>query len=740
MKVNTTGLSRGIFLAALLISPLIFFTNLTRNPYLIQERVLQVMFALSVFLLAVGLAGKREVRLPATFLDLPLLLFFGFCLLSLPVSIIRFPGYSSAIKGYSGRALLMFFFSGVLPFYFAAASDERMGKKIRAVVIAAATLASAYAVLQFLNLDFIWPEGIDPYGQRSISTLGNPNFLSSFLMVAVYWIIYRAAGEKKILGWVLLLTVNLAGLSIAMTRSAFLGLFSGIGFLVIYALIKKEALPRKVRSYILVSAAAAVLTGGVFAVSSRQFSQRVVSMFSTRQMGAALTQRQLIWESSLKMFRDTPLAGRGWGNFEIFYPFYQGRLVERPQYRDLRTHANNAHNFFLEILAQTGIAGTGLYLLFMIVFLKYAAALCRHATGGARTGALLLTVAAFSFWVDNLLNVSLFFPIPALVFWLNLGFLAGQGRRLASSPERVIRTGRLSRLLPAAAGALLIWVTLYNYRYFRSAVHYFSGFGYSRQGRLFDAEEELQKSRSYYPIVDSLYELGNVYARMSYDDPAYRRRAVSAYTEAIGANPGYDEIYFNRAVMLLQEEEPEEALRDLEKAFSINPVSPDILRMKGDTLGSLGKHGEAARLYARLLEFERSAGYLINYARHLELAGRVSEAAAAYISALEIYPEEAAAVSGALRTAAALREDREEEISGFLDSAADLQREGKTEEALSRVSDALELIPSDPELLLKAADLNLELGMKEEARRLYLAVTRLAPGNRRAEAGVKQLE
>ncbi|MEA3506971.1 MAG: hypothetical protein U9R36_05740, partial [Elusimicrobiota bacterium] len=73
MRSKLKKYSLNIFLAALFISPLIFFTDVTRNPYLIQERIYQVLVVLSLILIYLQAQDDKKIFFPATFLDKPLL-------------------------------------------------------------------------------------------------------------------------------------------------------------------------------------------------------------------------------------------------------------------------------------------------------------------------------------------------------------------------------------------------------------------------------------------------------------------------------------------------------------------------------------------------------------------------------------------------------------------------------------------------------------------------------------------
>ena len=69
----------------------------------------------------------------------------------------------------------------------------------------------------------------------------------------------------------------------------------------------------------------------------------------------AVVERLAHWQSALDMTADYPLTGVGFGNYEAAYPQYQ--LVNWP---DALGHA---HNYYLNLLAETGILGLGAYVM-----------------------------------------------------------------------------------------------------------------------------------------------------------------------------------------------------------------------------------------------------------------------------------------------------------------------------------------------------------------------------------------
>jgi len=86
---------------------------------------------------------------------------------------------------------------------------------------------------------------------------------------------------------------------------------------------------------------------------------------------------------------------------------------------------------------------------------------------------------------------------------------------------------------------------------------------------LVSASRALETAYAWHPLeVNNNYELGNVYARMGDRD-----KALAMYQRALDANAGYDEIYFNRATMLMQEGHNAEAIANYKMCLAINPLS-----------------------------------------------------------------------------------------------------------------------------------------------------------------------
>src|SRR5262249_20805572 len=153
------------------------------------------------------------------------------------------------------------------------------------------------------GLEWIWGRALNPYGSRPVSTFGNPNFLSSYLVVvipvAIADYVFKITGLARVPLFVVIVT-SVGGLLATLTRSSWLGLAAGIA---VTALVTAGAVTPeiwlKIRTAVWILLAVMIL--GVFAwpkSSSAAYSETVLGRLSEVkqiQQGTygAVTQRLL---------------------------------------------------------------------------------------------------------------------------------------------------------------------------------------------------------------------------------------------------------------------------------------------------------------------------------------------------------------------------------------------------------------------------------------------------------------
>lgn len=647
---------RVLLAACFFVCPLLFFTNLTRNPYVTQISLLNAA------LLAGGALLLLEGGLPRTPLNAPLSGWVGACAVSWAAAyVLHAPFFRPSMAAEGGRAFLFLLGNCLCPFFLAAAfcGDAReadvepgpwavfaavwgglwlMFPSLRAAVapgvtalgpllwdgyggllwiggfaaalwlcrrgrwgdflhlgLTAAFLASAYGVMQYFNREIIWSTALNPYGGRAVSTFGNPNFMSSYnvilLPVATAYF-SRAKGAPRWIYAALALVLE-AALLCSLTRSSWIGATAALTALLLAPEFRARAAQDPRPHGLLACAGLSMallwpssLIAAGYAPSVLGRVTEVVEAARTRSHYGSFHQRVLIWTSGWLMGAENPLTGKGYGLFELYYPFFQGHLLSiYDAYRNLRTHANNAHNEIVEVWAQTGLLGLGVYGWLWTSF----AASCRRwwSRGQVSLVHAAFAAGALGMLVDNMLNVSLHFAVPAFLFWWAVGTAVAPGCEKPAPPPPGTRRWALRAAAVLIAALGWIWLRVW----FRET-HYFAGFKLLRHRNYAAAIKELERSRSWGPReVNSIYELGNAYAQ-SERFP----EAVEAYRAALRANAGYDEIYYNIGSLLSSRlGKREEAIADFRVAHFVNPLSGDVYSSLSNAyLSDPGRYADAA--------------------------------------------------------------------------------------------------------------------------------------------------
>jgi len=709
---------RWLLVTAHFMCPLLFFTNLTRNPYVSQIALLNIVLALAFAAWAWREAERPGgARLPRLAIEWPLAAFLAVWAVSwLRAYYGHVEFYRPAITAEGARAAMFMLVNCMGAFWLAASaaaedeggSEVELGPWIAFIVFwglmwiafpsarqrlgaptedffalawdpygavvwaaglgatawlcrrgrmvdflhlafAAGFLASLYGVCQYFNYELVWPNVLNPYGGRAVSTFGNPNFLSTYdaaLMPSALalFLVEKSAARRWAYG--ILFLVLGAALLATLTRSSWGGAFVGMVAL-LFAPRLRARLKEQPRS-------AGLLLGLGLAMALAWPSSTISSGYTPTFVGRLTEassiakrdgfyspwhQRVLIWSSAWLMGSEAPVLGKGAGLFELFYPFYQGGILHADKfYHTMRTHANNSHNEILEVFSQTGLLGLGAFLWLWTTFFVAAWRWLKTKAGEDPVwlGAVAGVAAVLA---DNLLNVSLHFAVPGFLFWWLAGAAMGRGARDGGA----VRTWAAGAAARRTAGAVLVCAALFaawwQVRFWSREAWYFAGFKQIRQGNMPAATRSLERSRAWGPReVNAIYELGNAYARAG--RPV---QAAEAYEGALKANAGYDEIYFNLAtVYASQLGRPEQAGGLFETAWALNPLSEAVVNgLSAFYLRDPAKNKAAAEALLRDATriFPHNTNHWNNLGYLMTLDKRWPEAEEVYARALELQPE-----------------------------------------------------------------------------------------------------
>lgn len=159
--------------------------------------------------------------------------------------------------------------------------------------------------------------------------------------------------------------------------------------------------------------------------------------------------RYQFWKASLSAVGHQPLHGIGSGTWEFWWT----------RHGDVRAgYAQNAHSLLFETLAETGVPGGLLIVVFLVAALAGMVKLTREAEVPAQpwlaavaAAAVAFTVAALSDWVWQV-------PVVPVCFLLLVGAALGEERPWPSGPAGLAT--RLAAGIAVAAGLVVIAVSL----------------------------------------------------------------------------------------------------------------------------------------------------------------------------------------------------------------------------------------------------------------------------------------
>ncbi len=447
-----TLLEPGIgLIVTLLVGPWAAWMN-TYTPGLLPIDAGQIMVGFTLGAWVLGGLARREFVIPRSPLLIPLGLFVGWAALSMLWAPDLAFGLPEVIKWVEIILVMLL------------AIDVAQRRGAQWILTGVFTTAALQALIGIYEARI---RGAGPLGfqlstgvYRAYGTFEQPNPFAGFvgmvlpiaIAVTAYYALrvahsFRARNLPWItpdalrFAWHALVTLLLAaGLYLSFSRGAWLGTAAAIGAIIVFA-------PR--RLWIGLALGAVALLGLVAlsgagllpaAISERLADAgtlleiRDVRGVAINDANYALIERQAHWQAALNMLTGHPWTGVGFSNYQPLYEQY--RLLNWPM------PLGHAHNIYLNVAAETGVIGLGLYLLLWISVFVLTFRAIRRAQGFDRAAAVGLMGAwvflSTHMLVDNLYVNNTHLMIGAL-FGL-LAVIAGRALHPASNPTGALHS------------------------------------------------------------------------------------------------------------------------------------------------------------------------------------------------------------------------------------------------------------------------------------------------------------
>ena len=350
--------------------------------------------------LALGLVALQLIPLPpAIWTALPgrAMISDGFALLGLPpawqpLSLAPYDGVATALTLLPPLAILA-----------AMIWTKPCPSRWIAVTVIAATFAGvALGALQVASSD---PAASGwyfyKYSNFGMATgfFANSNHMATLLLIAIPFVVALASavaqGTEDVRKRHAAIAIGTGGLAVVLVGLTINGSLAGLGLAPIVTIASGLLILRPRHGWVRAGAmAAGALSLGLFvAVVATPLGER----FESAGVAQSISTRQEIREHSVEAIRTFGPAGSGLGTFRPVYS-----LFEDPNAVDL-TYINHAHNDYLELALEMGVAGIALILLFFAWWVTAARQLLRspaydqYAVAGLIASAAVLIHSAADF-------------------------------------------------------------------------------------------------------------------------------------------------------------------------------------------------------------------------------------------------------------------------------------------------------------------------------------------------------
>lgn len=507
--------SEVIYLILLFIVPLYFSVFFPTNNvfelsklFVFKALVLLLLFVNIVWFLKGGLFFKKEdFFVLKKFLLWPFIFFLGMGLSlifsnnitqSFFGSYDRQSGYLSYL--YYFLFFILLFFNLAIPFL--KKEKEIAFKKIKRLLLSlvfSGLIASVYGILQRLGIDFlIWPE--DPLiTKRVFSTLGQANFLASWLLFVIpltaYFIWKEKNNLKKFL-FVLIVILQIICLFLTASRGGLIAFILMILFFSFW-FIKRSSETILKKSLFIFLIFTTIFCCALFLEKS--FPGRLSSLSNWE--GGSMAVRLDFYQAAFEAWKQKPLFGYGLENAgEVFIAAYQ---PDWGVHSNVGVYNDRAHNLFLDI-----ILNGGLFLLFIFLsFYIYLIRLFLHSFKLSESKKdfdflflfLALGFGMGAYLISLLFNFSFvsgeiyFFALVSVLSAMSVSYLQTDYFKIEKKQERISTKKGFRIFLFFVFSASILFLFSYEFSVFKADNYFYKTNYYLKRGEYLLAVESFSK-------------------------------------------------------------------------------------------------------------------------------------------------------------------------------------------------------------------------------------------------------
>ena len=451
----------------------------------------------------------------------------------------------SASLGVSIKELSVFLLGPVLYFIIINNIKDKISvKKIIDIIIFVGAFLGVYGIFQYFGLDFSFWQG-NRARQMVFGLFGNVNYFAEYLIavlplaVSLFFITsIKSNKSKKILLLIGILAMG-GSLLLTFTRGSYLAFGVSLIFMfLLFVICRGKVFIRENRKIFISILVAIILAVFLFVIPNPlnkpgTYISKIKARTSIASIQKAFTsgRRMAIWKFTWMMIADRPIFGSGIGTFKYNSLSYQAEFFKQGDNRSIYPHsfAKHVHNEYLQLWAEMGMIGLGIFLGIMISFFYYGITQLKKLQDDFLHQGLIIGMMGtiLAILVDGIFGFPLHLPATVVLFWLYLGLifvlLPKEERRIIKRDEigQKKKHSLLIKSKPVLC-LLIIMVTIFLcihlFRPFIANVYWYYGINEIKKGNVDKATELYHQSVKYDPYLSGVYyTLGEIALKMEKD-------------------------------------------------------------------------------------------------------------------------------------------------------------------------------------------------------------------------------
>lgn len=420
-------------IALVILVPLVFY------PYCItvflpaKEVTAEVLVILSLMFWGFKVVSKEKLAFNPTPLNIPLLSFIIICILSLVWSDSFFVSLKELPLFLVGPLLYFIITNNI--------NHQRQIDLILNVLLIVGGLFGIYGILQYNGIDFsFWLSNI---GRHQVFGLfGNVNYFAEYLIVplpiAISIFFVTRNKFKKFLLSIGILAMGTT-LVVTFTRGSYLSIGVSLIFMFLFFLLSrgKSFINENKKIFIIILTAIIIVAflfiiptplskpgTAISQIKGRVSITRLINEFS---FGG----RTATWKFTVLMIKDHLLLGSGIGTFKYNSLKYQAKFFEQGDNRSIYPYryADKTHNEYLQLWAELGIIGLGIFTWLIISYFSYGLKILKKVKDKYKQGIIIgLMGSIIAVLVDGIFGFPLHLPATIILFWLALGLTIAENK------------------------------------------------------------------------------------------------------------------------------------------------------------------------------------------------------------------------------------------------------------------------------------------------------------------------